>query len=185
MKDSEEASAVSFRVSILRLPRGGMPVAMEADERQREALASAHGLLSVERFRADLLVTPWKREGVKVTGRVRADITQQCIVTLDPLPAHVEEEVSGVFLPADSKLGRLGFGEGGEIYLDADGPDAPETFTGDTIDVGALAEEFFGLGINPYPRKPGSALAAEPDSEPPSPPQGPLQEKLRQLMRKK
>ena len=36
--------------------------------------------------------------------------------------------------------------------LDAEGPDSPETFTGDTIDVGALAEEFFGLAIDPYPR---------------------------------
>ena len=48
---------------------------------------------------------------------------------------------------------------GGEIVLDADGPDGPETFAGDTIDVGALAEEFFALAIDPYPRKPGVDLA--------------------------
>jgi hypothetical protein len=38
--------------------------------------------------------------------------------------------------------------------FDADGPDAPEPFDGDSIDVGALAEEIFGSAIDPYPRKP-------------------------------
>ena len=69
-----------------------------------------------------------------------------------------------MFLPEDSKLGRLGFDGGGEILLDAEGPDSPETFSGDTIDVGALAEEFFGLAIDPYPRKPGVSLAAAGDA---------------------
>ena len=144
-------------------------------------VAAAHGLLSVERFHSELLITPWKRNGVKVSGRVEADITQECVVTLDPMPAKVEEAVEGLFLPEDSKLGRLGFEAGGEIHIDAEGPDSPETFSGDTIDVGALAEQFFSLGIDPYPRKPGATLASADDGDASSQPEGPLQEKLRQL----
>ncbi len=136
---------------------------IEADARQRQALAEVHGLLAVERWRADLLVTGWKRNGVKVAGSVTADIVQECIVTLDPLPATIESEVSGLFFPDDSRIGRDGFSHGGEIVLDPEGDDAPETFTGSTIDVGALAEEFFGLAIDPYPRKPGAAVAAAPE----------------------
>ena len=177
----EGASPVSFKASVTRLPQSGMPVLVDADARQREALAAAHGLLSVERFHAELLVAPWKRNGVRVSGRVEADITQQCVVTLDPLPAKVEEAVEGLFLPEDSKLGRLGFEAGGEIHIDAEGPDSPETFSGDTIDVGALAEQFFALGIDPYPRKPGATLAAGGGGDASSQPEGPLQEKLRQL----
>lgn len=184
-KDEQNSSPVSFEVSITRLPQKGMPVVFEADARQREALADVHGLLSVDRFRADLLVTSWKRNGVKVTGKVHAVITQQCVVTLEPIEASVEEEIDSIFLPADSKLGRLGFGEGGEILVDADGPDAPETFSGDTIDVGDLAVEFFGLGVDPYPRKPGASLASDEDASAPDLPEGPLQEKLRKLTEKK
>ncbi len=67
-------------------------------------------------------------------------------------------------MPQDSKLGRLGFEGGGEIVIDVEGEDSPEVFEGDSIDVGALAEQFFGLDIDPYPRKQGAALeAAEPD----------------------
>ena len=182
--DHEVASPVSFRANVARLPQKGLPVVVEADLRQRAALAEAHALLSVERYRADLLVTSWKRNGIKVSGTVVADITQECVVTLEPLQDHIEEEVEAVFLPEDSKLGRQGFDGGGEMLLDAEGPDSPETFSGDTIDVGALAEEFFGLAIEPYPRKPGASVAAkapEPQAEAET---AKWQEKLASLTRK-
>lgn len=181
MRDEGPKSPVSFPVNVARLPHRGMPVVVEADATQREALAAEHGLESVERYRADLLVSPWKRNGVKVSGRVQADVTQACTVTLEPLQAVIDAEVEGLFLPEDSKLGRHGFEGGGEILVDFDGPDSPETFAGDTIDAGALAEEFFGLAIDPYPRKQGATLAAVPDE---TPPDGPLQQKLRALTRK-
>jgi hypothetical protein len=161
----EPKSPVSFEAHVGRLPQGGMPVVIEADAAECAALAQAHGLLSVESYRAELLVSRWKRNGVKVSGSVKADITQACVVTLDPVAAHIEEPVEGLFLPEDSKLGREGFGGGGEILIDADGPDAPETFSGDTVDVGALAEQFFGLAIDPYPRREGARLEAEADDE--------------------
>src|SRR5690606_20759411 len=138
---------------------------VEADARQREALAAWHDLVSIESYRAELTVSPWKRHGVRVTGRVTADITQECVVTLDPVRATIDEAVEGIFLPADSRLARGGFEDGGEVLLDADGPDGPETFSGDTIDAGALAEEFFALAIDPYPRKPGAVLGGEGDGE--------------------
>lgn len=184
MHQDQDKSPVSFTASVTRLPQKGMPIVIEADQRQREALAAAHRLVSVERFRAELLVAPWRRNGVKVTGRVEADITQECVVTLDPLHSRIDEAVDGLFLPEDSKLARLGFEAGGEIHVDAEGPDSPEIFSGDTIDVGALAEEFFGLGIDPYPRKPGATLAGRGEGDASSGPEGPLQEKLRQLRRK-
>lgn len=155
MKHVETQSPVSFRAHVSRLPQKGLPVVQQADDKQRQALAVDHGLLSVESYRTELLVTPWKRHGVKVSGRVEADITQACIVTLEPVAAHIDEAVEGLFLPEDSKLGRLGFEGGGEIQLDAEGPDSPETFSGETVDVGALAEQFFVLAIDPYPRKQG------------------------------
>ncbi len=182
MKLVETRSPVSFPANVARLPQKGLPVVVDADEAQRAALAEAHGLLSVERYRADLLVTKWKRNGVKVSGRVEADITQACIVSLEPVEAKIDEEVEAVFLPEDSKLGREGFHAGGEILLDAEGPDAPETFSGDSIDVGALAEEFFGLAIDPYPRKSGVSVAAAGDEL--EPVESEFQKKLRLIAKK-
>ncbi|MDX8493875.1 DUF177 domain-containing protein [Mesorhizobium sp. VK22B] len=181
MKHAEPQSPVSFVANVARLPHKGLPVVIAADERQRAALAAEYDLLSVESYRAELLVASWKRNGVKVSGRVEADITQACIVTLDPVAAHIDEPVEALLLPEQSKLGREGFEGGGEIVLDADGPDSPETFSGDTIDVGALAEQFFGLAIDPYPRKPGASLKAEADDQPE---ESEFQKKLRSLLGK-
>jgi len=77
--------------------------------------------------------------------------------------------------------GGQGFEGGGEILIDAEGPDSPETFSGDTIDVGALAEQFFGLAIDPYPRKQGASLSAGGEAEPA---ENEFQQKLRSLLGK-
>jgi hypothetical protein len=175
MMPDETQSPVSFKVNVARLPQKGMPVVIDADAAKRAALAEVHGLTSVERYKADLLVTRWKRNGVKVT--------QACIVTLEPVEATIDEDVEGVFLPEDSKLARQGFNVAGEILLDAEGPDGPETFTGDTIDAGALAEEFFGLAIDPYPRKTGVAVASTDDGDI-EPVESEFQKKLRLISKK-
>lgn len=177
-----EQSPISHAVSVARLPQKGMPVTIDADEAQRAALARAHELVSVGSLRADLLVTSWKRDGIKVSGRLQAQIVQSCIVTLEPIDATVDEEVSALFLPEGSKLALPDALENGEILLDAAGPDSPEIFSGDTIDVGKLAEEFFSLGIDPYPRKSGASLQA--GAEGGEEKRGPLFEKLQALRKK-
>jgi uncharacterized metal-binding protein YceD (DUF177 family) len=154
MKTNEEA-AISHRVSVARLPQAGMPVILKADEKELRRLAKAFDLIDVSSFTAEMLVKKWRKDGVKITGIVKADITQSCVVTLEPLKANVSNDIDAVFVPENSKLSRPQISGEGEIIIDFDGPDLPETFSGDTIDVGALAEEMFGLAIDPYPRKEG------------------------------
>jgi hypothetical protein len=180
---AHEKSPISYEVNVARLPKTGLTVKIDASETEKAELAAIHGLEAIERLHAELAVSPWKRNGVKVEGRVEADVVQACVVTLEPVTNLVEEEISAVFLPEDSRLGREGFETGGEIMIDPEGPDSPETFSGDRIDVGALTEEFFALGIDPYPRKPGAAvpLEQEPDHDAE---ENELQRKLRQLFPK-
>jgi hypothetical protein len=40
--------------------------------------------------------------------------------------------------------------------------DEPDPIIDGKIDLGALTAEFFALGLDPYPRKPGAALDEEP-----------------------
>lgn len=151
--NEHQKSPISFHADILRLPRKGMPVVLEPNAAQREALASEHDLLSVDRFRADMLVEPWKGDGVRVSGEVAAHITQACVVTLEPVESDLHARIDALFIPEHSPLARYERDPSGEILVDPEGPDAPEVFSGDRIDVGALAEEFFALEIDPYPRK--------------------------------
>lgn len=179
----KKKTPISHEVNVHRLARKGMTVSIKADEAERGALAEEHDLLSVERFAAELTVRPWKADGVRITGTVEADITQSCVVTLEPVSSHIEEDVSATLVPEGSRLARNEV-EGGEFVLDAEGPDMPDTFHGSIIDVGALAVEFFTLGIDPYPRRPGAVMEAAEQHEDAPKEAGPLYEGLRKLGQK-
>lgn len=178
----QERSPISFTVNVARLPKNGMPVSFDANEAQRRDLARAHELLEVKRLHVDVDVIGWKKGGVKVTGKVTGEIVQACTVTLEPVDAIVEERISAVFLPAGSRLAKPYNIVEGEIILDPEGEDLPEMFSGDEIDIGAIAEEFFTLGINPYPRKAGVEVAATTGDDKEE--RGPLFEKLAALRNK-
>ncbi len=184
MKPLSSTSPVSYPVHVARLPKTGLHVKIDANEEERTALAGVHGLVSVDSFKADLDVTTWKKGGVRVVGTVSARIVQSCVTTLDPVEESVQEDISATFVPEGSKLAVPKKSVEGEILLDAEGEDGPEIFSGDTIDVGQLAEEFFALGINPYPRRadvPADAPVYAGDEDEP---RGPLYEKLQALKKK-
>ena len=179
---AQERSPISFMVNVARLPKNGVAVEFQANDAQRLELAKAHDLLEVKRLSVDVDVIGWKKGGVKVTGKVIGEIAQACAVTLEPVDEVVEERISAVFLPAGSRLAKPYNIVEGEIILDPEGEDLPETFTGDEIDIGAIAEEFFTLGINPYPRKADVEVASTNEDE--AEERGPLFEKLAALRNK-
>ena len=47
--------------------------------------------------------------------------------------------------------------------------DPPDEIIGNTVDLGALAAEFLGLALDPYPRKPGAEFAALTEDPPGAP----------------
>lgn len=182
MTREEGKGSISLPVNVARLPQRGMPLTIEADSNQRSALAQAHGLIEVRSLQADVIVTSWKKGGVQVNGRVNARVIQSCIVSLEPVENLIDEEVSALLLPEGSRLAVPKRSAEGEILLDAEGDDTPETFSGDTIDIGALVEEFFSLAIDPWPRKPGASLPAETDTS--EEPRGSLGAQLNELRKK-
>ena len=180
-RSDTDLSPISFPVHVARLPKTGLEVTIEANEEQRSALAKDHDLLEVRRLTATLMVAAWRKGGVRVTGRVRADVMRECVVTLEPIAGVIDEEVSAMFLPEGSRLTVPVYSAEGEILLDPEGDDSPELFSGETIDVGQLAEELFSLGIDPYPRKSGVVLD---DDKAGDEKRGPLHDKLAALRSK-
>ena len=145
------------------LPRDGETFVIEASPAEREALAAFLGLASIEALNATLTATRAARGGARVTGVVRGELTQTCVVTVEPFPATVEEEVDVRFAPRDDERERRRPPEEPET-VSMTGEDEPDPIVDGKIDLGALAAEFFALGLDPYPRKPG--VAFEPPAEP-------------------
>ena len=151
-----------IRVEAIR-PRGG-DVVVRAEAEQLPAIAAQLGLVSIESLEARYTLSR-NGERVKLDGRIAARLHQACVVTLDPVESHIDEPVEVVFVPEGSKLARLPLAsESGEMLLDPDGPDAPEIFSGDSIDAGEVAAEHVALAIDPYPRKADTGFAGHIES---------------------
>ncbi|WP_028746176.1 YceD family protein [Rhizobium mesoamericanum] len=155
MKNKRDDVPFSYLVNIGHISANPVEVRLEADKRELAALAESWSVLSVDSLSAELQIGRWKRDGIRIKGRVRATIVQSCVVTLDPVTSAIDESFEQIFVPENSKLARRPANDAGEMVLDPDGPDLPESFTGDTIDVGEVVTEFAALAIDPYPRKPG------------------------------
>jgi hypothetical protein len=142
------------------LPRDGQTVELEANASEREELARFFKLPSIEALTASLKVRR-TAGGARVIGRVLGQLTQTCVVSLEPFPAAVDEEVDVRFAPIDDKAQRRTEDEPLTVSMSEE--DEPDPLIDGKIDLGALAAEFFALGLDPYPRKPG--IAFEPQKE--------------------
>ncbi|GEO84617.1 MULTISPECIES: YceD family protein [Alphaproteobacteria] len=173
-KNNVGGPAFSYLVKVGHVSANPVQVHVEADERECAALAELWQVEAVNRLSADLQINRWKRDGIRIKGRVDGEIVQACVVTLEPVVGQISQEIDQIFVPEGSKLARIVTDEAGEMVLDPEGPDLPETFVGDTIDAGAVVAEFAALNIDPYPKKPGVEFSGhiesgEDDDRRPSP----------------
>ena len=120
-----------------------------ADQTEREALARRFDLIAVRKLEATFTVTR-QGDGVLVTGRVAATVTQACAVSGEPLKAAIDEPVALRFVAEVVREE--------EIELDGDAIDTLP-IEGDAIDLGEAAAETLALAIDPFLRAPGASEA--------------------------
>ncbi len=145
----------SYPVKVGNISANPVTVKVSADDRERQELAEMWQVLEVKSLKAEVYLSRWKKDGVRVKGQVQAEIVQACVVTLEPVVSKIDEEFEQIFVPEGSKLARVVAKDAAEMVLDPDGPDLPEEFAGDSIDIGEAITEFAAMAIDPYPRKPG------------------------------
>ena len=132
---------------------GSVHESLQARPTERAALAKRFGLLDLSRLQAELEIEQTHNgKMLAVTGSFSADVVQQCVVTLEPLPNRVEASIDALFAPA-SLLER----GAGPPNTEAGEEDDPEPYVNGQIDLGELVAQHFGLALDPYPRKPGIA----------------------------
>lgn len=136
---------------------GGKSLAIDSTAEERAALAKRFDLVAVDALTASVRLRRVRGEMVKVTGRLSADVVQTCVVTLDPVPAHVEEEFTALFAP-DHLLPKEEDEEEMTFSVEMLEEDVPEAMPGGRIDVGELVAQHLSLGLDPYPRKAGIAF---------------------------
>lgn len=128
---------------VAAVPPNGERIEVVADPAERTALAAVNDVESVEALKAVFEVRRCGRDGLEVRGSVEAEATRLCVVTLEPFVETVRETVD-VRFAAES-----------EAAAEGESEDPPDSVIGGVVDLGAVAAEFFTLGLDPHPRKPG------------------------------
>lgn len=148
-----EAPLFSYRVKVDDIPERGLAVEIDVPEEARRDIAKAFGLVALPVLKASLAL---KRKGKEVaaTGRLQAEVSQTCVVSLDAFDERVEEAMDLRFAPDAPALD------------DVNAPlDAPDPIIGGEIELGGLVVEFLALALDPYPKKPGAEFRFEAESE--------------------
>lgn len=138
-------------VKVETLPRDGLVQVIEANAEERAGLAKLNNLVDISALKAKFTIKK-SGKGVRVVGDLHGEVTQTCIVSLDPFPVEIEEPIDVKFAPAAPERKAPARAEE-VILLEMD--DEPDPIVDGQIDLGALAGEFLALALDPYPRKPG------------------------------
>ncbi|HEX9167362.1 MAG TPA: DUF177 domain-containing protein [Roseiarcus sp.] len=160
-----EAGPLTRVARVDALPKEGQTVTIEASPAEREALASVYGLPEIAVLTAILRLEPVGDGGARVTGAVHGELTQVCVVSLEPFAATVDEAVDVRFAPqSEEDSARRPARE--TLTLSVADEDDPDPLVDGKIDLGALTAEFFAIGLDPYPRKPGVEFVAPAEQTP-------------------
>ncbi len=138
----------------------GLEVTLEAGGEARGVLAKRYDLLSLDALSARLIVEPWRKKGLKVSGSLHAELEQSCIVTLEAVPAQLDADFTLLYLPEDGAARGAS-----EVAVDPLAEEPPDLLSSEGVDLGEAVAEQLALLIDPYPRAEGAELATTASSD--------------------
>lgn len=142
----------THRIAVDRIGDRPQQIRLEAGEAARAALARRFELEAIDRLEADLNVVR-RGSAIQVSGPVVADVVQRCVVSAEPVPAHVSETIDLLFetdparVPADDE------------EVTADTVDILGVEDG-AVDLGEAVAQTVLLALDPYPRADEATIAA-------------------------
>lgn len=143
-------SPLDWNIPVTEIGDAGRSEERPATSAEREAVAKTLAILSCDQLTARYEVKPIGSGRYRLTGDVEVDVTQSCIVTLDPIASHISDTFAVELLPPDQMP--AGEEEEREILT---GDDVEEIEHG-RIPIGRIVFEHISAVLDPYPRKPGA-----------------------------
>ena len=132
--------------------RDGELFELAADDAERNAIAQRLGLQGLSRLEARAMLHR-ADQVIRAEGRVMASLDQDCVITGEPVPAHIDEPFELMFMP-EPQVGRS------EEEIELAPTDCDVAFhDGSTIDLGAAIADSLALALDPFPRSAGADAA--------------------------
>ena len=132
--------------------RDGERFDLVADDGERRAIANRLGLASLDRLEAHVCMT-CTDDIIRTEGRLLAALDQSCVITGEPVAAHVDEHFALLFTPEPTAARPDEEVELGESDCDV------VFYDGSSIDLGGAIADTLALSLDPYPRSAGAEAA--------------------------
>ena len=152
--DSPNAE-LSHIVDLAGLSDEPLEFAFEATAEQCAALCKRLDLLDLSSLSARGRIVASDPEHALADVNFRAVVVQSCVVSLEPIPATVEESFTQEFTYATATADGASVDDS-DVWVDPG--DEPEVLTDDLLDVGELVTQHLSLALDPYPRKPDASF---------------------------
>lgn len=140
------------------IPPAGLDSQRTATEAECTRLAAALGLLGIGRLEVRYRIKPRAGGRFHLTGRLRARVAQECSITLEPVPAEIDEELDLEFWPGE-RPSEPDSGEHEALALDE-----IEPIENDRLAVGRIVFETLSAALDPYPRAEGAEFQWQDDA---------------------
>lgn len=144
---------LTWTIHTSELRRGPVERHFEATAGERAAVATYLGVSEISDLRTDLRVTPLSGERFRARGTVAATLSQESVVSLEPVEQTIEEPFSVEFWPPDA-LRRIARedDEPEDVSLE---DEPPEPIEENRLSIGRLTCELLSVAVDPFPRMPG------------------------------
>jgi uncharacterized metal-binding protein YceD (DUF177 family) len=154
-------------------------VEVTATDEECAALAKRFGDVSIAYLKGEfeLMLSEIKTDKglviVDISGKINANVTQNCVVTSEPVDSIIQAQFEGIVATTEADQPEQTMDDNDEAE---DGPELLGLIDGDTIDLGFILAEQLALELDPFPRKPGvsfdgyrSGDASDEEDEKPNP----------------
>lgn len=161
MTERADFQTFSLIVEAQSIPPSGRRYDLAAKSDEAAALAHYLDLLALESLAGEFALRRVGKDRIEVEGRLRAALTQACVLTLAPIAARIETKFRRLFSEATAPRAE----DGPEIDLAFDSEDPPEALPEGGIDLGAILIEELILALDPYPKAPGAEWLGAADAD--------------------
>jgi uncharacterized metal-binding protein YceD (DUF177 family) len=135
------------------IPEQGLEEKRSATPEELVTIAEILGVTTCDRLSATYSIHGISDGTYRLTGRLRARITQPCVISLEPVTQDVDEPLSVDYWPEN----QMPAPDKGEIDLADDESDI-QPMTDGRMDVGMVAFDVLAAAVDLYPRVPGATF---------------------------
>lgn len=151
----------SYPVIVEDVPAQGKDFSISPSETEKKGIAKRLNIVSLDDLKAKLFVSRSNGHVMQVSGKFEANLTQNCVVTLEPIKQEVSDEFEAWFADHNQAVSfkraqheALSKQEMVDLPILEEDED-PEQIEDGKIDLGELVTQYLSLAIDPYPHKEG------------------------------